>query len=217
MALSALRSSPSIRFSRQCTIPLSRTPCDRTPSAGDAPTPSAFMGFPAFNPKQFVARSWHLQFPKVFDCASSLRKTCCFWRTCPRVDKATRLPGFTLQSVTRLHRPGIPHYYGFICHLTPHHPILGSPLDSGLPPGHPGGRCQASPVTVLTPCKQRHPQSRHGADQIRGVAIFRRLAAPIAPNQVRFRYVPLASYRFLQTSPLPMTPLRFGLSSLWSG
>jgi hypothetical protein len=32
-------------------------------------------------------------------------------------------------------------------------------------------------------------------------------------RQVRFRCVPLTSYRFLQTLPLPATPLRFRLSS----
>ena len=37
------------------------------------------------------------------------------------------------------------------------------------------------------------------------------------PNQVRLRCVQLTSYRFLQTLPLPATPLRFGLSSPWSG
>jgi hypothetical protein len=33
------------------------------------------------------------------------------------------------------------------------------------------------------------------------------------PYQVRFRYVPLTSYCFLQSQPLPVTPLQFGLTS----
>jgi len=38
------------------------------------------------------------------------------------------------------------------------------------------------------------------------------------PNQVRLRcYVPFTSYRFLQTLPLPETPLRFGLISPQTG
>jgi hypothetical protein len=33
------------------------------------------------------------------------------------------------------------------------------------------------------------------------------------PYLVRFRYVPFTSYCFLQTLPLPETPLQFGLTS----
>jgi len=37
------------------------------------------------------------------------------------------------------------------------------------------------------------------------------------PNQVRLRYVPFTAHRFLQTLPLPKTPLQFGLISLQTG
>lgn len=40
---------------------------------------------------------------------------------------------------------------------------------------------------------------------------------PVMPNLVRLRDVLFISYRFLQTLPLPATPLRFGLSSPYSG
>src|SRR6266545_3057459 len=40
---------------------------------------------------------------------------------------------------------------------------------------------------------------------------------PVKPYQVHLRCVQFTSYRFLQTLPLPATPLRFGLSSPWSG
>ena len=50
---------------------------------------------------------------------------------------------FTLHTVTSFHRPELHHYYGFICHLTPHRIILSFPLIS---PIHKEEQCKASPV-----------------------------------------------------------------------
>lgn len=61
---------------------------------------------------------------------------------------------------------------------------------------------QASPVTAPAPCKIGHPQTRPAADRVPGFALFCTLTANKPPNQVRFRYVHLASYGFLQTPPL---------------
>lgn len=41
--------------------------------------------------------------------------------------------GFILQTVTSFHRPRLCHYYGFICHLTPHRRSLEFPLEVVLP------------------------------------------------------------------------------------
>ena len=53
---------------------------------------------------------------------------CGFWLTTNPVDQTTGHPGFTLQTVTSFHRPGLHHYYGFICHLTPRRSTSGCPL-----------------------------------------------------------------------------------------
>ena len=87
---------------------------------------------------------------------SPLRNSCRFWRPVVRLDKARRRRGFLLHTVTRLLRPQLPHYYGFICHLTPRQFPLEFPLEvayrSHRPLGSVAGRCQASPVTALAPC-----------------------------------------------------------------
>ena len=69
------------------------------------------------------------------------------------------------------------------------------------------------PQLPLAPCKLPHPQSRYGLRSGIGLRAMLHAYPPAAPNQVRLRYVQLTSYRFLQTLPLPATPLRFGLSS----
>src|SRR5690554_107637 len=68
-------------------------------------------------------------------------------------------------------------------------------------------RGQASPVTAPAPCKIGHPQTRPAADRVSGFALFCTLAASRPPNQVRSRYVHLASYGFLQTPPLASSAL----------
>ena len=73
------------------------------------------------------------------------------------------------------------------------------------------------PQLGQAPCERSHPQSRNRSDRVLDIALFCRLATPVAPNLVRLRYVPLTSYGFLQTPPLPVTPLPFGLSSPRSG
>ena len=51
-----------------------------------------------------------------------------FWQLAARPDQAGRHRGFILHTVTRLHRPRLTHYYGIICHLTPHRSRLELPL-----------------------------------------------------------------------------------------
>ena len=50
-----------------------------------------------------------------------------------------------------------------------------------------------------------------------GLYLITQACPLLQPNQVRFRYVPFTSYRFLQTLPLPETPLRFRLISPQTG
>lgn len=107
--------------------------------------------------------------------------------------------GFLLHAVTRLLRPELPHYYGIICHLAPTS-TLGFHLGAMCPKFRVRG--QASPVTAPAPCKITHPQTRSTSDRVSGFALFCTLTAGRPPNQVRFRYVHLASYGFLQTPPL---------------
>jgi len=73
------------------------------------------------------------------------------------------------------------------------------------------------PSYLPAPCKLPHPQSRCEIRSGIGLRVTLHACPPAAPNQVRLRCVQLTSYRFLQTLPLPATPLRFGLSSPWSG
>ncbi|TRO80315.1 hypothetical protein FL622_11845 [Desulfuromonas acetexigens] len=73
-----------------------------------------------------------------------------FWLAAAPTDQAVSRPGFTLQTVTSFHRPGLHHYYGFICHLTPRRSGLGSllvPLLIQSPTARNLKRCKASPVT----------------------------------------------------------------------
>jgi hypothetical protein len=42
-----------------------------------------------------------------------------FWHLTPPANQASGHPGFLLQTVTSFLRPGLHHYYGFICHLAP--------------------------------------------------------------------------------------------------
>lgn len=49
----------------------------------------------------------------------------------PRQEPPGRL-GFILHTVAGLHRPKLHHYYGLICHLTPHNSSLESPLEGRL-------------------------------------------------------------------------------------
>lgn len=56
-----------------------------------------------------------------------------FWLLPAPTNLAMGRPSFTLQSVTSSHRPGLQHYYGFICHLAPLRLTLESPLGSPYP------------------------------------------------------------------------------------
>ena len=92
-------------------------------------------------------------------------------------------------------------------------PLAGPPSLSDTSPSNDTGL----PQLGQAPCERSHPHTRNRSDRVLDIALFCRLAAPVAPNQVRLRYVPLTSYGFLQTPPLPVTPLPFGLSSPRSG
>jgi len=60
-------------------------------------------------------------------------------------------PGFTLHAVARLHWPGLQHYYGIICHLTP----LRLALDLSLNlPIHDRWNGIRLPRLRRTPCEQ---------------------------------------------------------------
>ena len=128
--------------------------------------------------------------------------------------------GFTLHAVTRLERHGwckcsfcrskklpqagtstLLQLHRSVGPLPPRpHIDLGFHLGS-MPPEF-RVRGQASPVTAPAPCKIGHPQTRPAADRVSGFALFCTLTADRPPNQVRSRYVHLASYGFLQTPPL---------------
>lgn len=76
-----------------------------------------------------------------------------FWRRTPPANQAAGHPGFILQTVTSFLRPGLHHYYGFICHLAPlqltlslllcllirllHGTVQGFPSYLGLPVNYP--------------------------------------------------------------------------------
>lgn len=140
-----------------------------------------------------------------------------FWLATVPPDSAGGHPGFVLQlcyqaslagisSLLQAHLPPCMSLVHCLSHLLPCHPRNTAPSnDTGLP------------QLGQAPSERSHPQTRNRSDRVLDFAPFCRLAAPVAPNQVRLRYVPLTSYGFLQTPPLPVTPLPFGLSSPRSG
>ena len=95
-------------------------------------------------------------------------------------------PGFTLQSVTSFHRPGLHNYYGIICHLTPLRLTSGPPLRLPFPEKNFRNDIRF-PRLKQTPCEQSHPQSRYGVDQVLGVALCGTLTLPL--RRIRFTYV----------------------------
>lgn len=144
-------------------------------------------------------RSW---FRKPSNKFPPFALRCGFWLTTVPIDQAAGHPGFTLQTVTSFHRPGLHHYYGFICHLTPRRSTSDCPLCLPYPiPDHSGiETMQGFPNYLGFPVDD--PILNHAT----GLTTYR-----------ASRYVQFTSYRFLQTLPFPATPLRFGLTSLWSG
>lgn len=115
--------------------------------------------------------------------------------TSPQQTRLPGHPGFTLHTVTSFHRPGFHHYYGIICHLTPLRQALDSSLYLPIPTC---GNDIRLPRLRRTPCKQSHPQSRYGTDQVPGFTLFRTLTLP--HRRIRFAYamdrsLPIASFR----------------------
>ena len=89
---------------------------------------------------RFLRPSPHLCCPlpsmfsfKHFSETSPLRNDTRFWQCAIRRDQTRRHHGFVLQTVASFHRPRLAHYYGIIRHLTPHGPVLESPLEPTLP------------------------------------------------------------------------------------
>jgi len=107
-------------------------------------------------------------------------------------------PGFPLQSVTSFPRPGLLHYYGFICHLTPRRSALSLLLCLPIHPTHAGWNDARLPQLLRAPGELLHPQSRHGFDQVLDVTPFCTLTLPC--RRIRFAYavcrsLPIASFR----------------------
>ena len=135
------------------------------------------------------------------------RPTSRCWRSsrfCPPHCYQASLAGTS--SLLRAHLPPCMSLAGCLSLLLQDRPQRSSPSDdTGLP------------QLGQAPCERSHPQTRNRSDRVLDIALFCRLATPVAPYLVRLRYVPLTSYGFLQTPPLPVTPLPFGLSSPRSG
>ena len=141
---------------------------------------------------------------------SPLRNGGRFWQLAAREDLASRRRGFLLHTVTRFLRPQLAHYYGIICHLTSLRMSLESLLEATYRhilrfafgradavrtmPGFPS-YCAGSLLAIassITSC--RCPRI--------GRCILLHACPDRPPNQVRLRYGPPTSYRFLQTPPL---------------
>ena len=154
---------------------------------------------------------------------SPLRNNRCFWQPVARLDWARRRHGFLLHTVTRLLRPQLPHYYGFICHLTPRQLLLELPLEVTYRSHRLYVGCRTMPgfpsysagsllmITSSITCCRCSCIGHH---------VFLHTRPDNRPNQVHFRYVPSTSYRFLQTPPLASDALasqiHFPMNRVWS-
>ena len=137
-----------------------------------------------------------------------------FWLLTSPANRAAGHPSFTLQTVTSFHRPGLHHYYGFICHLAPLRSTLSLLLSLTYRLLH--GMIQGFPSYLGLPASYRILNLSTGLTKYWALRYFARLPTRRAVLG-SLALVQLASYRFLQTLPLPVTPLRYGLSSPWSG
>ena len=115
------RPSPAIPFGQCMTFSPGYSggrpvPADRLsrPSAGECPAPSGGL-CPESRPFSFRLPSNEL--PPFAPRQG-------FWHLPPPANRAAGHPGFLLQTVTSFLRPGLHHYYGFICHLAPHRSTL---------------------------------------------------------------------------------------------
>ena len=93
-----------------------------------------------------------------------------FWLLTVPTNQAVGHPGFLLQTVTSFLRPGLHHYYGFICHLAPPRKTLSSLLNPPFP--LTARNDTRLPQLPRTPCQLPHPQSLHESDQVSGFALF---------------------------------------------
>ena len=142
---------------------------------------------------------------KHFLGTSPLRNGRHFWRSVARLNEVRRHRGFLLHAVTRLLRPRLTHYYGIICHLSSRRLRLELPLEVSLPIPSAMADCRTMSdfpsfcagsllmITSSTTCCRCSWTGHH---------VFLRTRPNNRPNQVRLRYVPSTSYRFLQTPPL---------------
>ena len=149
-----------------------------------------------------------------FTHTSSLRNQRGFWPSLTPANSVAGHLSFILHTVTSFHRLRLYHYYGIIWLPAPLQLILSLLLIS---PYHLGRMGRRSPVITLNPCKVYRPQSHIRTDQVLGLRPIWQTSPPNVPYQVRLRSDHLTSYRFLHTTQLPVTHLRVGLTSPWSG
>ena len=97
-------------------------------------------------------------------------------------------PGCILQSVASFHRPGLHHYYGFICHPAPLRSRLGSPLARDLP--FPDGTGLPRFI-VRIPVRFTDLNHRTGLTEYRASYTFGRLTR--LNCRIRFAYAPVTS------------------------
>ena len=61
---------------------------------------------------------------KTLVCLHPFADMRAFGRSCPTATRRSVPPVFSSTAVTSFHWPGVKHYYGIICHPTPHSPVL---------------------------------------------------------------------------------------------
>jgi hypothetical protein len=83
-----------------------------------------------------------------------------FWHPTRPADYAAGRPGFLLQTVTSFLRPGLRHYYGFICHLAPLRSTLSLLLS--LPFRRLRGTIQGFPSYLGLPASYRILYTQRG-------------------------------------------------------
>ena len=119
-----------------------------------------------------------------------------FWHPTPPANQAAGHPGFLLQTVTSFLRPGLRHYYGFICHLAPLRSTLSLLLNLTI--RETLRNDTRLPQLLRAPCKLPHPQSLKGSDQVSGFALSCTLTHQL--SRIRFTcamcsLLPIASFR----------------------
>ena len=109
-------------------------------------------------------------------------------------------PGFLLQKEYMISpAENVHHYNGFICHLTPLRSVSSLLLSVTIRSGLTGPEAHMRLPQLLTgSCELPHPDTRHGSDQVLGIALVSTLTHP--RRRIRFacamcRSLPIASFR----------------------